>query len=70
MKRFWHVLKYLDCWVTDKWTGRDWEYYSAVLGKKEQSGRLSWNQKWIARMLNYLEEDHCKKAIKAKPPRK
>jgi hypothetical protein len=70
MKRLWFILRYLDCWITDKWTGRGWEYYSAVLGDKEKRGviRNRWHQWRISRILNWIEAEHCRKSINARTP--
>jgi hypothetical protein len=70
----WNTLKYLDCWIVDKWTGRGWEYYSAVLGKKQilYGGKIPWRvhfgQALISRLLDWIEPGHCRKAIKAELP--
>jgi hypothetical protein len=65
-------LKRLDCYLTDKWTGRPWMYYSAVLGAKQQmyGGSIPWSvhfgQALISRMLDFVDKYHCKKALTAK----
>jgi hypothetical protein len=68
----WYRLKWLDCYLTDKWTGRGWEYYSAVLGDKAQRGVIGnkLHQWWCYRLLNWIEAEHCEKAIVAELPRR
>ena len=72
MKELWNTLKWLDCWVVDKWTGRGWEYYSAVLGDKANRGviRNKLHQYWCYRILNWIEENHCEKAVTAPLPKR
>lgn len=71
----WEALKRLDCYLTDKWTGRPWMYYSAVLGKKQSlyGGKIPWRvhfgQALVSRFLDLIDKDHCKKAITAEVPK-
>ena len=68
-------LKRLDCWVTDKWTGRDWMYYSKVLGLKQRQygGSIPWSvhfgQAFISRFLDLVDPGHCQRAITAATPK-
>jgi hypothetical protein len=70
MNTLWNILKWLDCWITDKWTGRSWGYYSAVLGRKQVTGRSRWQQARIAYLLDWIDRNHCQKALTAKTPAK
>ena len=70
----WEWLKHLDCWITDKWTGRPYMYYSAVLGAKQikYGGKIPWREHFgqalVSRVLDAIDKDHCLKALQAKVP--
>jgi hypothetical protein len=70
--RLWNVLLWLDCWVVDKLTGRSWEYYSAILGRKQAAGTIEsrWHQARIAYILDWIDKNHCQKALTAEVPPK
>jgi len=70
------ILKQIDCYLTDKWTGRPYMYYSAALGKKQvqYGGEIPWSihfgQALVSRLLDMVDKDHCKKALDAEVPKR
>lgn len=73
--KLWDTLKYLDCLLTDKWTGRPYMYYSKALGLKQQKfgGSIPWSEHFgqalVSRVLDWIDPGHCKKALTAELPK-
>ena len=74
MSKLWDWLKHVDCYLTDKWTGRPYMYYSKALGLKQQKfgGKIPWSEHFgqalVSRVLDFIDKDHCRKAITAELP--